>query len=74
MDTTSWCRVRKVLTIATLQITVSKIPNFDPTTLPYWDLYVKEGKAHTIRVGGTLAGNFTGKLVLLASSQQDKED
>jgi ABC-type nitrate/sulfonate/bicarbonate transport system ATPase subunit len=40
-------------------ITVSKIPNFDPTQLPFWDTYVKEGKADTIQAGGTLAGKFT---------------
>jgi hypothetical protein len=41
-------------------ITVSKIPNFDPTRLPFWDTYVTEGKADTIKVGGTMAGEFTG--------------
>jgi hypothetical protein len=43
-------------------ITVSKIPNFDPTRLPYWDTYVKEGKDKTIKVGGTMAGEFTAGL------------
>jgi len=28
-------------------IIVSKIPNFDPTRLPYWSLYVNEGKDKT---------------------------
>jgi hypothetical protein len=42
-------------------ITVSKIPNFDPTRLPFWDTYVAEGTADTIKVGGTMAGEFTGK-------------
>jgi hypothetical protein len=41
-------------------VTVSKIPNFDPTKLPYWDIYEKEGKAESIKVGGTMAGEFTG--------------
>jgi hypothetical protein len=41
-------------------VTVSKIPNFDPSKLPYWDIYVKEGKADSIKVGGTMAGEFTG--------------
>jgi ABC-type nitrate/sulfonate/bicarbonate transport system ATPase subunit len=40
-------------------IAVSKIPNFDPTQLPFWDIYVQEGKADTIPVGGTMAGTFT---------------
>jgi hypothetical protein len=39
---------------------VSVIPNFDPTRLPFWDTYVREGKADTIQVGGTMAGEFTG--------------
>jgi hypothetical protein len=43
------------------QITVSKIPEYDPTGLPFWNIYIKEGKSRTIRVGGTLAGNFVGK-------------
>lgn len=43
-------------------VTVSKIPNFDPTKLPYWDIYVKEGKADSIKVGGTMAGEFTAGL------------
>lgn len=41
-------------------ITVAKIPIFDPTKLPYWDIYEKEEKAATIKVGGTMAGEFTG--------------
>lgn len=40
-------------------IPVSKIPNFDPSRLPFWDIYVKEGTTGTIKVGGTLAGEFT---------------
>jgi energy-coupling factor transporter ATP-binding protein EcfA2 len=43
-------------------ITVSKIPNFDPTALPYWDIYQNEGKANGIQVGGTMAGEFTAGL------------
>jgi hypothetical protein len=43
-------------------IPVTKIPNFDPTKLPYWDIYVREGKADTIQVGGTMAGAFTAGL------------
>jgi energy-coupling factor transporter ATP-binding protein EcfA2 len=43
-------------------ITVTKIPNFDPTSLPYWDVYVREKKATTIQVGGTMAGEFTAGL------------
>jgi hypothetical protein len=35
------------------QITVSKIPEYDPTGLPFWNIYIKEGKSRTIRVGGT---------------------
>jgi ABC-type lipoprotein export system ATPase subunit len=43
-------------------ITVSKIPNFDPTKLPYWEIYEREGKADSIKVGGTMAGEFTAGL------------
>ena len=43
-------------------IPVTKIPNFDPTRLPYWDIYVKEGTDSTIKVGGTMAGEFTAGL------------
>ena len=41
-------------------VTVSKIPNFDPSKLPYWDIYEREGTAKSIKVGGTMAGEFTG--------------
>ena len=40
-------------------IVVRKIPNFDPSQLPFWETYEREGKADSIRVGGTLAGKFT---------------
>jgi len=40
-------------------ITVTKIPNFDYTKLPYWSIYEKEGTAATIKVGGTMAGEVT---------------
>jgi hypothetical protein len=43
-------------------VTVSKIPNFDPTALPYWEIYEREGKAAKIQVGGTMAGEFTAGL------------
>lgn len=43
-------------------IPVTKIPNFDPTRLPYWDIYEREEKASTIKVGGTMAGEFTAGL------------
>ncbi|CAB9514741.1 expressed unknown protein [Seminavis robusta] len=43
-------------------IAVTKIPNFDPTVLPYWDIYEKEGTANSIQVGGTMAGEFTAGL------------
>lgn len=43
-------------------ITVTKIPNFDPTQLPYWKIYEDEEKAATIKVGGTMAGEFTAGL------------
>ncbi|EED87024.1 predicted protein [Thalassiosira pseudonana CCMP1335] len=39
-------------------IKVSAIPNFDPTALPYWDIYVREKKERGIIVGGTIAGQF----------------
>ena len=37
---------------------VSQIPNFDPTQLPYWHIYLDEQTAETIPVGGTMAGKF----------------
>jgi hypothetical protein len=40
-------------------IVVSKIPNFDPTDLPFWEIYENEGVADHIKAGGTLAGKFT---------------
>lgn len=43
-------------------IAVSAIPNFDPTKLPYWDIYVKEKKEESIIVGGTIAGMFMAGL------------
>ena len=43
-------------------VTVSKIPNFDPTSLPFWDIYVREGVANSIKTGGTMAGKFTAGL------------
>lgn len=41
-------------------VTVRKIPNFDPSKLPYWDIYEREGTTATVKVGGTMAGEFTG--------------
>jgi len=43
-------------------VTVTKVPNFDPTQLPYWDIYVNEGTAEKKKVGGTMAGEFTAGL------------
>eukprot|EP00934_Nitzschia_sp_Nitz4_P003054 Nitzschia sp. Nitz4//scaffold250_size28497//13872//15478//NITZ4_008125-RA/size28497-processed-gene-0.18-mRNA-1//-1//CDS//3329544216//3044//frame0 len=43
-------------------VTVKKIPNFDPTKLPYWSIYEKEGTADSMKVGGTMAGEFTAGL------------
>ena len=43
-------------------VTVSKIPNFDPSSLPYWSIYENEDKAASIKVGGTMAGEFTAGL------------
>lgn len=43
-------------------IAVSAIPNFDPTKLPYWDIYIKEKKDKNIIVGGTIAGQFMAGL------------
>ena len=40
-------------------VVVSKIPNFDPTQLPFWHIYQAEGRADTIAAGGTMAGKFT---------------
>eukprot|EP00984_Skeletonema_dohrnii_P031828 scaffold24854_cov78-Skeletonema_dohrnii-CCMP3373.AAC.1 len=39
-------------------ITVSSIPAFDPTQLPYWDIYIREKKDESIIVGGTIGGTF----------------
>ena len=43
-------------------IPVTSIPSFDPTQLPFWNIYEREGTAATIKVGGTLAGEFTAGL------------
>jgi ABC-type lipoprotein export system ATPase subunit len=43
-------------------IVVTRIPNFDPTKLPFWDIYEREGTASTIRAGGTMAGEVTAGL------------
>jgi hypothetical protein len=43
-------------------IAVTKIPSFDPTVLPFWDIYEREGTADGIKVGGTMAGEFTSGL------------
>ncbi|CAB9529857.1 expressed unknown protein (Partial), partial [Seminavis robusta] len=40
-------------------LTVSRIPNFDATKLPYWSIYEGEGTANKIPAGGTMAGEFT---------------
>ena len=45
-----------------LYIEANKIPRFDPTQLPFWETYQKEGTAATIQAGGTLAGKFTAGL------------
>ena len=39
-------------------IKVSHIPDFDPSQLPFWELYVKEEKDKSIQVGGTMGGKF----------------
>ena len=41
---------------------MTDIPNFDPTQLPFWDIYEREKTAATIQVGGTLGGEFTAGL------------
>lgn len=52
-------------------IPVRKIPDFDPSQLPYWDLYSKttlEGDTKNVsynpnvKIGGTMAGEFTAGL------------
>ena len=43
-------------------IVVSKIPNFNPQKLPYWNIYKKEGKDKTIVAGGTYGGKFIAGL------------
>ena len=40
---------------------MKNIPNFDPTKLPYWDIYTREKKTDII-VGGTIAGQFMAGL------------
>ena len=40
---------------------MSRIPNFDPTQLPFWDIYVNEGKDSSILVGGQMGSeSFAG--------------
>merc|ERR1719424_411135 len=41
-------------------IAVNKIPNFDPTQLPFWEIYLKEQP--NVKIGGTMAGEFTAGL------------
>ena len=64
------CYVRQYHTVRPY-IQVRKIPNFEPSRLPYWDLYAKktvEGGAKNasynpaIKIGGTMAGEFTAGL------------
>ena len=64
------CYVRQYHTVRPY-IQVRKIPNFESSRLPYWDLYVKktlEGGAKNasynpaIKIGGTMAGKFTAGL------------
>jgi len=43
-------------------VVVSNIPKLDPTKLPYWDIYEEEGAASTIKIGGTMGGEFTAGL------------
>ena len=43
-------------------IIVKRSPNFDPTAFLYWDIYVCEGNADSIKIGGTMAGQFTARL------------
>ena len=64
------CYVRQYHTVRPY-IQVRKIPNFEPSRLPYWDLYANktvEGGAKNasynpaIKIGGTMAGEFTAGL------------
>jgi hypothetical protein len=41
---------------------ITQIPRFDPTKLPFWDIYVNEGTSANIVAGGTMAGEFTAGL------------
>ena len=46
-------------------IQVNRIPNFDPTMLPFWKLYTEESSDSynpNILIGGTMAGQFTAGL------------
>lgn len=41
-------------------IKVNSIPNFDPSALPYWDIYLKENP--NVKIGGLMAGETTAGL------------
>jgi len=67
------CYVRQYHTLRPY-IPVKKIPNFDPTQLPYWKLYSekmlrvdgndKKNVSHNpnVKIGGTMGGEFTAGL------------
>jgi hypothetical protein len=40
---------------------VNSIPSFTPENLPFWDIYVRE-KNTDVKIGGTMAGEFTAGL------------
>ena len=71
------CYVRQYHTVRPY-IQVRKIPNFEPSRLPYWDLYANktvEGGAKNasynpaIKIGGTMAGEFTAGWLAVSFSQ-----
>jgi hypothetical protein len=43
-------------------VAIDKVPGFNPSELPFWTIYEKEGKDKTIQVGGTMAGQVTSAL------------
>jgi hypothetical protein len=51
-------------------ITVSRIPNFDPSKLPFWNIYESNGTALTVKVGGFMSGRYTGKHEMQSNSSR----
>lgn len=45
-------------------VKVCDIPDFDPSSLPFWGLYESEGLASSVKVGGLLGGEYIAGLTL----------